>query len=456
MAEKARQLKPRPPQRAQVRDFQGFLAADPNLQRWIDDHRAPTTAKVQLEQLELFCRKTGKTPADIVAMAHAKITKPDAREYEDLIRHWMETERKAQRTDSYIALNYAAIRSWLKFHEAVPAWRPKFRGQSGSTVADERVPDLAELRQLLQVLNARGRVIVLMMATTGIRPGVFGRRDRPEGLRLADLPDLTLEPVPTFQQTPFMVVVRAELSKAGARYVTFGTEETSEAITAYLKERLSRGEKLSSDSPLVTVDPRAPKAQVRADSKGHLFLGEDALSNDIRAEMRKVAPAGVRRRLYVWRAFFSTQMNLAEAARLVTHSMIEAWMGHTTNVDQRYNFGKRWNDAVLKEMRLAYARASVHLTGSVAKGEIDPATWELLVTLADLRPEVVATLQKGDVAALTRLIEKSGHAEVEEVVSTDKLKELLTQHVRFTEKMPLGDGTLLVKYIPNGDPIPPK
>ena len=48
--------------------------------------------------------------------------------------------RGAGRPDSYIALNYAAIRSWLKYNDAAPQWKPNLVVRSGTKVEDEQVP----------------------------------------------------------------------------------------------------------------------------------------------------------------------------------------------------------------------------------------------------------------------------------------------------------------------------
>ena len=55
----------------------------------------------------------------------------------------------------------------------------------------------------------------------------------------------------SFKIIPTMVVVRASLSKARHKYFSFLGEEGCDYLKGYLEERLSNGEKLTSDSPVI-------------------------------------------------------------------------------------------------------------------------------------------------------------------------------------------------------------
>ena len=48
------------------RERKATLLTNADIQGWIKDHRSPSTAKAQPEQLELFCRRTGVDP-DLLA-----------------------------------------------------------------------------------------------------------------------------------------------------------------------------------------------------------------------------------------------------------------------------------------------------------------------------------------------------------------------------------------------------
>ncbi|MFZ0699057.1 MAG: hypothetical protein WAN74_02535, partial [Thermoplasmata archaeon] len=91
------------------------LLRDPDIRRWHKDHRSASTADVQLAQLELFCRRKGVEPHGLVQLGRDQLSRR-SRKFQDLVSEWVDDMRKAGRPDSYIALNYAAIRSWLKYN----------------------------------------------------------------------------------------------------------------------------------------------------------------------------------------------------------------------------------------------------------------------------------------------------------------------------------------------------
>src|SRR5208337_3179854 len=110
------------------------------------------------------------------------------------------------------------------------------------------------LRRVLDRLSPRGRVMALLMAHSGLRPGVMGGYGGSDGLSLGDLPELKLGRRPSFGTVPFVIRVPARLSKTRKMYTTFGSQELASALLGYLDERHSQGEPLGPDSPVVTVD----------------------------------------------------------------------------------------------------------------------------------------------------------------------------------------------------------
>jgi hypothetical protein len=78
------------------------------------------------------------------------------------------------------------------------------------------------------------------MAFTGLRPHTLGDLRGQEGLKLRDLPELTVEGQSvTFTIIPARIVVRPSLSKARHKYFSFLTEQSCEYLKAYLEERLA-------------------------------------------------------------------------------------------------------------------------------------------------------------------------------------------------------------------------
>ncbi len=101
------------------------------------------------------------------------------------------------------------------------------------TLEDERVPSKEELKAILNAATERGRVIVALIAFSGVRPEVLGNNQGTDGLRIKDLPEMQLsDKMVAFTQVPTTVVVRRELSKARHRYFTFLPSEGCDYLKA--------------------------------------------------------------------------------------------------------------------------------------------------------------------------------------------------------------------------------
>lgn len=336
------------------------LLADADIQGWIKDHRSPSTAKVQLEQLELFCRRSGLDPANIVRLASEKPNKA----LRSNVLDWVEAERKAGRPDLYIKTSWYAVKSWLRFNEVAIEWAPPLDAQPAATLDAERVPTAEELRRLLSVLSSRDRAAVLILASSGVRVGVLANRFEAGGLTLESFPDLVLGgKIPHFNKVPAILHVPAKLSKTRKEYYTFITAEAAEALVAYLQERKSRGEKLAPGSAVIGPEPKASHAHFRRGREDTLFISGKSLGNVIRVGLRKVMPRGVRVRPHTLRSWTSSQLELAERQGKVTRSVREYFLGHNLkSVELRYNLGKKLSPESMEELRAVYARCEPFLS----------------------------------------------------------------------------------------------
>lgn len=345
-----------------VRAARESLLEAPRILRWYKDHRARSTAMVQLAQLELFLRRVGLNAEELIRLAKLQATGGERR-FEDIILSWIEAERKAGRPDSYISTNWAAVKSFLKHEEAAPSWTPKLRVRGATTIMSEVVPSPEQLREVLDRNPVhRIRALILLLATSGIRPGVLGTRfDPPNGLRLRAFPELRLETgkAPRFERTPIRIDVPADLSKGGQAYFTFASEEAAQELLAYLGERLARGEELRAESATFAPEPKASHIHLRRAADGIAFLNEKGIADEVRRALRKTQPLGVRWRPYVLRGFASTQMMLGENAQLMSRDSREFVLGHVANVGRRYNLGKgRIRTDIEEAVREQYARVA--------------------------------------------------------------------------------------------------
>jgi hypothetical protein len=180
-------------------------------------------------------------------------------------------------------------------------------------------------------------------------PELLGNDLGTEWLTIRDLPDLALKGSKVkFAGLPALIVVRPELSKAGHRYLTFLSEEGCGYLRDYLEERLRQGEKLDGESDLLSPK-RAKKRFVRTINIG------DGIRKAIRA-------AGFRWRPYNLRAYFDTQLLLAESKGKVAHDYRVFWMGYKGSIEARYTTNKgRLPKAMVDDMREAYGRCEPFL-----------------------------------------------------------------------------------------------
>ena len=60
-----------------------------------------------------------------------------------------------------------------------------------------------------------------------------------------------------------MLIVRADISKASHRYLTFLSDEGCEYLLAHLQERVKAGEELGPDSPIIAFGERGLKSHYK-------------------------------------------------------------------------------------------------------------------------------------------------------------------------------------------------
>lgn len=379
-----------------VQERRERLLADPRVSGWFKNRGKRSTAESYLSNLELFLRRTSCDIGDLVKIAKARRSDGEDLRFPSLVLEWVETERKAGRPDAYLATIWAAVRSFLGSIEAAPDWVPKLKVRAATTIADEIVPTPEQLRAVLGMNpTPRTRATILLLATSGIRPGVLGSRTTPAGLRLRDLPDLDIKTL-EFRRVPFRIVVPADLSKGGDSYSCFATQETATELLAYLRHRRNeRKEKLVPASAVIGPEPKTPETHRRVAEDGIEFLREKGLGDMVRLALAKARPAGVRWRPYALRGFASSQLMVAENAQLVTRDQREYLLGHATDIGRRYNLGKGRMSTVLEEdLREAYSRAADRflriLTVSDAGVDYRPVLRVLLASAGYSKKEVGA------------------------------------------------------------------
>jgi site-specific recombinase XerC len=296
------------------------------------------TADVYLRRLGNVCAAHSLRPVDLVRQR--------SEERRDFLTDLVSTMEEAGLSGGYIESTLKAIRSWLSFNNVPWEYRIKVRGTTATpTLEKERVPTQEELRRIFFAASPRERCAAVLMAHAGLRPESLGNYMGTDGLRLGDLPDLTIKgKTVTFAKLPVLVVVRPELSKSHRRYFSFLGPEGAEYLKAYLEERLRNGERLLDDTDVIA--PAWAKKQ---------FLASINVGDAIRKAIRA---AGFPWRPYVLRAYFDTQLLLAESKGTMTHAYRAFFMGHVGDIEARYTTNKgRLPPDLVEDMRDAYRRS---------------------------------------------------------------------------------------------------
>ncbi len=364
------------------------LLENPDIRRWHANvaQGSPITADVYLRRLGAFCLQVDILPEKLATMKEADL--------HALLLDFIAAETKRKKTGSYIHSTLKAVRSWLS-HHGIQLTRPiKIAGASATpTLSEERIPTQEELRRIFLAAYLKERVSCVLMAQAGLRPEVLGNYAGDDGLTLKDLPELEIRKDHVeFSKIPTMVVVRPELSKARHKYFSFLGSEGCSYVRDYLEERLRTGEKLSPDTDLISP------TGWRKD-----FIKTTKISTGIRNAIRS---AGFSWRPYVLRAYFDTQLLLAESKGKVAHDYRVFWMGHKGSMESRYTTNKgRLPQHFIEDMRQAYNRCEPFL-GTVAgvdASQVDSAVNRQFLRLAGYSEEELAEVDVSDVEKVREL-----------------------------------------------------
>lgn len=146
--------------------------------------------------------------------------------YEEHIRkYWKYLQGKAPKTRSVAV---CSIKGFLKRHDKdtkeLDIWDDIAVRMKGNTspVSEEHVPDIDELKQILNYCDIRTKTIITMLLSSGMRIGEI------VGILPGDV---------HMNETPTRINIRAEIAKKGKRRTTFITEEATELLREWLRIR---------------------------------------------------------------------------------------------------------------------------------------------------------------------------------------------------------------------------
>ncbi|MEM0134635.1 MAG: site-specific integrase, partial [Thermoplasmatales archaeon] len=145
------------------------------------------------------------------------------------------------------------------------------------------------------------------------------------GLVLGDIPDIRIEKDSAeFEKIPCRITVRHELSKIRQQYFTFIGPEGSKYLKEYLELRMNAGERLTHDSPIILP------VEKQSLEKKNKFLLTTLLLRRIKGTIVK---AGFDWRPYIFRIYFGTNLDTAEAKGVISHPWRQFIMGHKDDIE---------------------------------------------------------------------------------------------------------------------------
>lgn len=190
------------------------LLENKDIKRWYDSlaRSSPVTAEVNLRRLGRFCENNKITPMELIELG---LKSP--REVTDLLEDNITTMEKQKHAPQYIKGMVIVVKSWLHHFDIEIKRKIRVANvESTPTLADERIPESAELAELFNRANLRSGAIMALMGKSGLRPEVLGNYNATDGLMIRDLPELeVVQGIARFSAKPAKVVVRRTLSKAG-------------------------------------------------------------------------------------------------------------------------------------------------------------------------------------------------------------------------------------------------
>jgi site-specific recombinase XerC len=418
---------------AKLLDEKEFHAWLENLERG-----SVNTASVSLRKIGNVCQRFEVTPQQI-----AKMNTKEATTF--LLTVVSRLEREGLR-GSTIESYLKAVKNWMAWNDITLTKKIKIRETLEGKYETEIVPTQQELKRIFDVANLRTKVSASIMAFCGVRPEVLGTLLANDGLKVGDLPEMRFKDGKVeFRKIPTIVIVRKVLSKAGHNYFVFLPSEGCDYLRAYLELRMSKGEELYPDTPLICS----------AEHKGVAHITVTNIAYDIKKAIRK---AGFDWRPYVLRRYFEVRMMDAEhSERSILREWRVFWMGHVGDIESTYSVNKGLPQDVIERMREAYAKAAEKYLVTARSQTIS-------------RDEVLATIRKemlsqrytedeinefGDLAALTpqQIVELLNRKSAglngngnQKVIPVGEVQTMVEKGWEYVDQLP--DGNVIVR-LPN-------
>ena len=302
------------------------LLENKRVERWYENlkARSQVTSDIYLRNFGLWLEYLNQDPESIISFA-----RDNFEEFKGAVSDKIRELEKKGTMGASISTGIKPMISYLKFYNVSVKLGINIRNENRNLNAEKEViPERSDLAKILRIATLRERVSISLMAFSGLRPEVLGNINGTDGLVIGDIPDLTIpDGKINFEHVPVQLNVRPELSKIRNAYFTFLGPEGSQYLKEYLESRIASGERLKKDSPVILP------VEKQSLEKKNRFLLTTLLLRRIKGTIIK---SGFDWRPYIFRIYFGTNLDSAEAKGLISHPWRQFIMGHKGDIEEAY------------------------------------------------------------------------------------------------------------------------
>ena len=302
------------------------LLENKKVERWYENlkARSQVTSDIYLRNFGLWLEYLNQDPESIISFA-----RDNFEEFKGAVSDMIRELEKKGTMGASISTGIKPMISYLKYYNVSVKLGINIKNENRNLKAEKEViPGKKDLAKILRMATLRERVSISFMSFSGLRPEVLGNIDGSDGLMIGDIPDLKItEGKVNYDHVPVQINVRPELSKIRTAYFTFLGPEGSEYLKEYLESRIASGETLKENTPVIMP------VEKQSLEKKNRYLLTTLLLRRIKGTITK---AGYDWRPYIFRIYFGTNLDSAEAKGLISHPWRQFIMGHKGDIEETY------------------------------------------------------------------------------------------------------------------------
>jgi len=303
------------------------------VKEWLGLLRTPSTRKFYLTALTTFCRYVNVTPSKLVTLKTEKAKKLVIKyliHLKDIAKQTSGKPVEGQMSVNSIPYYMSGIKSFLEHNEIELKWKAIRKYYPETKNNTFRSYTIEELRRLLALADRREKVILLLMASSGIRVGA--------------IPDLKFKHLQEIEGGLGKLHIYAD--SRNDCYWTICSPECVAAIADYRRYRVEQlNEEITDESSIVRDAYKIRPILVGTVRKTiwELFKKTDLNGDELQPD-------------HACRKFFNTVCINAG----MNHTIKECLLGHSVKLDDVYY--DLTNERTLKQVIAEYEKALPELT----------------------------------------------------------------------------------------------